>query len=288
MKVLFGSEVANRLTYSLIQDVNQLNSFGVTPNLVTIRVGERPEDISYEKNIQKKCLKIGVNLKKIILPQNCTQYKLLEEIKKVNEDKGIDGCMIFRPLPSYIDDTIVRNFLSPQKDVDGITDTSLGGVFTGSHKGYSPCTPDACINILKYYGIDVDGKGVVIIGRSLVLGRPLAMMLMKMGATITICHSHTKNLKKYCASADIIVAATGHSNLVTEDMVSSNQILVDVGINQTKEGSLCGDVDFKHVAPLVEAITPVPGGVGSVTTTILAEHVIDACKRRVKRNYQVD
>lgn len=284
MKVLFGNEVANKITSSLIQDVTKLNDAGVIPTLATIRVGHRPEDISYETGIQKRCQKIGVNLKKIILPQNCTQNQLLEEIKKINKDTFIDGCLIFRPLPSQMDDEIVRNSSSPEKDMDGITDLSLAGIFTGTPKGYSPCTPDACVNMLKYYGINVNGKNVVIIGRSLVLGRPLAMMLMKLGATITICHSHTKNLKRHCVCADIIVAATGHTKLVTKDMVGANQILIDVGISETREGNLCGDVDFEHVAPLVEAITPVPGGVGSVTTTILAKHVIDACRKKVINN----
>ena len=284
MKVLFGNEVANKITSSLIQDVTKLNDAGVIPTLATIRVGHRPEDISYETGIQKRCQKIGVNLKKIILPQNCTQNQLLEEIKKINKDTFIDGCLIFRPLPSQMDDEIVRNSLSPEKDMDGITDLSLAGIFTGTPKGYSPCTPDSCVNMLKYYGINVNGKNVVIIGRSLVLGRPLAMMLMKLGATITICHSHTKNLKRHCVCADIIVAATGHTKLVTKDMVGANQILIDVGISETREGNLCGDVDFEHVAPLVEAITPVPGGVGSVTTTILAKHVIDACRKKVINN----
>lgn len=278
MKVLYGSEVAKKLAGSLMQDVNCLKGFGVVPTLVTIRVGERPDDISYEIGIQKRCEKIGVQLRKIILPGDCTSKELLDKIKMVNEDQTVDGCLIFRPLPVQMNDELIRNYLSPAKDMDGITDLSMAGVFTGVPKGYSPCTPDACVNTLDYYGIDVDGKDVVILGRSLVLGRPLAMMLMKKGATVTICHSHTQNLKDHCLCADIIVAATGHIGLVTEDMVGANQILIDVGINENKDGKLCGDIDYEKVAPLVKAITPVPGGIGSVTTTILAKHVIDACK----------
>ena len=272
---LLGKEVTAALNERIKADVAALNAKGVKPTLGIIRVGERPDDLSYER-----CETLGVEYKKYLLPADVSQEELLKVIDEVNKDENIHGVLMFRPLPKHIDQTLVENALCAEKDVDCQTDASLGGVFTGKKVGFPPCTPQACMEILDHYGIDCTGKKAVVIGRSLVVGKPAAMMLIKKNATVTVCHTRTVDMPSVTREADILVVAAGRAGVVGADYVAPGQIVIDVGINVNEEGKLCGDVDYAAVEPIVDAITPVPGGVGSVTTSVLVGHVVEAAMRK--------
>lgn len=277
---LLGKEVNAKLNEELKLEVEKLKQQDIVPTLATIRVGENESDISYERGATKKCETLGINIKKYVLPKDITQEELIQLIHEVNEDDNIHGVLLFRPLPSHLNQYEIENELLPTKDVDCMTESSIGAVFTGKNIGYPPCTPHACVKILEHYNIDCTGKKVVVIGRSLVVGKPLAMMMLNKNATVTMCHTKTNDMPKEAREADILIVAAGHANTVTKDFVKEGQIVIDVGINVNEDGKLCGDVAFDEVSDIVKAITPVPGGVGSVTTTVLAEHVIQACKRQ--------
>lgn len=277
--ILSGSAVAAALSESLIQRTNALKEKGVTPTLAIVRVGAREDDLSYERGAMKRCEKIGVAVKNFVLDAQATQEELLAVIDQVNKDDSIHGCLLFRPLPKHIDDETVRAALSPAKDMDGITDGSLAGVFAGTQQGFPPCTAQACMEILAHYGYELKGKRVTVVGRSLVIGKPVAMMLLQKHATVTICHTRTVDMPAECRKAEILVVAAGKAGVVDDSFVSPGQVVIDVGINVNDEGKLCGDVAYEKVEPVVEAITPVPGGVGSVTTSVLAGHVVEAAER---------
>lgn len=277
---LLGKEVTAALNERIKADVATLNAKGVKPTLGIIRVGERPDDLSYERGATKRCETLGVEYKKYLLPADVSQEELLKVIDEVNKDENIHGVLMFRPLPKHIDQTMVENALCAEKDVDCQTDASLGGVFTGKKVGFPPCTPQACMEILDHYGIDCTGKKAVVIGRSLVVGKPAAMMLIKKNATVTVCHTRTVDMPSVTREADILVVAAGRAGVVGADYVAPGQIVIDVGINVNEEGKLCGDVDYAAVEPIVDAITPVPGGVGSVTTSVLVGHVVEAAMRK--------
>lgn len=279
-KQLLGKEVTAALNERIKADVAVLNEKGIKPTLGIIRVGERPDDLSYERGATKRCETLGVEYKKYLLPADVSQEELLKVIDEVNNDDSIHGVLMFRPLPKHIDQTVVENALAAEKDVDCQTDASLGGVFTGKKVGFPPCTPQACMEILDHYGIDCTGKKAVVIGRSLVVGKPAAMMLIKKNATVTVCHTRTVDMPSVTREADIVIVAAGRPGVVGADYVSEGQIVIDVGINVNEEGKLCGDVDYAAVEPIVEAITPVPGGVGSVTTSVLVGHVVEAAMRK--------
>ena len=278
-EVLKGVPAAAKLTEELTARCAALKAGGITPTLATLRVGEKSGDVAYESGASKRCEKIGIALKKIVLPENSTKDEILNRIRMINEDDSIHGCLMCRPLDDKDTERSACELLSPEKDVDCMTDLSLAGVFTGSGTGYPPCTAQACIELLDYYGIDVAGKNVAVIGRSLVIGRPVSMLLMQRNATVTICHSMTKNLPEICRNADILIAAIGRAKFIGADFVSAGQVVIDVGINMDNDGKLVGDVDYEAVEPLVRAITPVPGGVGAVTTAVLAKHVIESAER---------
>ena len=279
-KQLLGKEVTAALNERIKADVAALKEKGVNPTLGIIRVCERPDDLSYERGATKRCETLGVEFKKYLLPAEVTQEELLKVIEEVNNDDNIHGVLMFRPLPKHIDQSVVENALSAEKDVDCQTDASLTGVFTGKQIGFPPCTPQACMEILDHYGIDCTGKKAVVIGRSLVVGKPAAMMLIKKNATVTICHTRTKDMPSVTREAEILIVAAGRAGVVGKEYVSPGQTVIDVGINVNEEGKLCGDVAFAEVEPIVEAITPVPGGVGSVTTSVLVGHVVEAAKRK--------
>ena len=278
-KLLKGAEVTAALNERIKADVEALKAKGVNPTLAIVRVGERPDDLSYERGATKRCDTLGVAVEKVLLPEDVTQEELMAAIHRVNNDDKIHGVLIFRPLPKHLDDEAVRRALKPEKDIDGITDGSLVGVFAGTKQGFPPCTPQACMEILDHYGIDPKGKKAVVVGRSLVVGKPAAMMLLGKHATVTICHTRTVDMPAVCREADILIVAAGRAGVVGKDYVSPNQVVIDVGINVNAEGKLCGDVDFDQVEPVVDAITPVPGGVGTVTTSVLVGHVVEAAKR---------
>lgn len=279
-KQLLGKEVTAALNERIKADVATLNAKGIKPTLGIIRVGERPDDLSYERGATKRCETLGVEYKKYLLPADVSQEELLKVIDEVNKDDNIHGVLMFRPLPKHINQTVVENALAAEKDVDCQTDASLGGVFTGKKVGFPPCTPQACMEILDHYGIDCTGKKAVVIGRSLVVGKPAAMMLIKKNATVTVCHTRTVDMPSVTREAEILIVAAGRAGVVGAEYISAGQTVIDVGINVNEEGKLCGDVDYAAVEPIVDAITPVPGGVGSVTTSVLVGHVVEAAMRK--------
>lgn len=279
-KQLLGKEVTAALNARIKEQVAALQAKGVNPTLGIIRVGEREDDLSYERGATKRCETLGVACEKFLLPADVSQEELLKTIHQVNQDDKIHGVLIFRPLPKHLDEKAVICALDPAKDVDGITDGSMVGVFTGADQGFPPCTPQACMEILDHYGIDCTGKKAVVIGRSLVVGKPAAMMLVKKNATVTICHTRTVDMPSVVREADIVIVAAGRAKVVDDSYFTPGQTVIDVGINVNDQGKLCGDVDYDKVEPIVEAITPVPGGVGSVTTSVLVGHVVEAAMRK--------
>lgn len=279
-ELLKGAPVAKALTEELVGRVEGLKAAGVTPTLAIVRVGERDDDLSYERGATKRCNAVGIVVKKFVLPADCTQEDLMAVIAEVNADAAVHGCLMFRPLPRTLDEAAACAALDPAKDVDCITGGSLFGVFANRPVGFPPCTAEACIQLLDHYGYELSGAEVTVVGRSLVIGKPVSMMLQARNATVTMCHTRTRDLAASCRKAEVLVVAAGHIGTVGADAVSAGQTVVDVGINwDEKAGKLCGDVAFDEVEPLVGAITPVPGGVGSVTTAVLAKHVVEAAER---------
>ena len=279
--LLKGAEVAKALTETLQQEAEQLKAKGVEPCLAILRVGARDDDLSYERGAMKRCEKVGIAVRSVVLPEDVTQEMLMGEVRKLNEDAGVHGVLMFRPLPKHLDDEAVRAALAPAKDMDGITDGSMTAVYAGTGSGYAPCTAQACVELLKHYNIPIKGKRVVVIGRSLVIGKPVSLLLLAEHATVTTCHSRSENLSEICKEADILVVAAGKAGMVRAESVRAGQVVLDVGIHANADGTLCGDTRFAEVEPLVAAITPVPGGVGAVTTAVLASHVIEAAKKTV-------
>ncbi|MBQ8109630.1 MAG: bifunctional 5,10-methylenetetrahydrofolate dehydrogenase/5,10-methenyltetrahydrofolate cyclohydrolase [Clostridia bacterium] len=289
-KQLLGKEVTAALNAKLQARVAELKEKGITPKLGIIRCGENPSDLSYEKGATARAELIGVEVEKFVLPEDVTKEDLIAQIKAVNADASIHGVLMFRPLPKHLkaDQDEICNTLDPAKDVDCMTDLSNAGVFEGRKDlGFPPCTPQACMEILDYYGIDCKGKKAVVIGRSLVVGKPAAMMLMGKNATVTVCHTRTVDVPKEAREADILVSSAGVLKSLTKDYVKPGQIVIDVSINWDPEkinskggkGAIAGDAVYEEVEPIVEAITPVPGGVGSVTTSVLIGHVVEAAER---------
>ena len=287
-KRLLGKEVNEALVAALQTRTAALKEKGIVPTLGIIRLGENPSDLSYEKGATKRAEEVGVAVKNYILPESASKEEVLKVIDEVNADASVHGVLMFRPLPKHLkaDQDEICNRLAPCKDVDSMTHMSNAGVFEGQDLGYAPCTPAACMEILDYYGIDCKGKNAVVIGRSLVVGKPAAMMLMGKNATVTVCHTKTVNTAEICKNADIIVTAAGVLNSLTKDFVREGQIVIDVSMNWNPEkitskgkGGMSGDCVFEEVEPIVEAITPVPGGVGAVTTTVLMKHVVEAAEK---------
>ena len=280
MELLKGKPVADLICEKVQTEAEELLEKGIYPTLGILRVGHNESDIAYETSAEKKAKSLGMNVEKYIMEANSTESDVLDVLEVMNNDNNIHGILMFRPLPKGIDENHVINRINPAKDIDGISFESVGGLFTGENNGFPPCTAEAAVAILDHYGIEVAGKKVVVIGRSLVIGKPVAMMLLDRNATVTICHSKTKpeDLKALCKDADIIITAAGKIGTVTEEHVNGKQVIVDVGINFNEDGKMCGDADFEALEGKVEAITPVPGGVGSVTTALLLYHTIEAAK----------
>ena len=279
--LLKGGQAAAAMNEKTAARVAALTAAGVVPTLAVVRMGAREDDLSYERGVMNRCAKLGIQVKPYLLEADASQDQLLAVLGEINQDSSIHGCLIFRPLPARIDDKAVRSTLAPEKDVDGITDASLAGVFTGSGVGYAPCTAQACVEILDHYGIPLEGKRATVVGRSLVVGKPAAMLLDRKNATVTICNSRTRNLPEICRSADVLVVAMGKRGAIGGDCVAPGQVVVDVGIHTDENGKLCGDVRFAEAEPVVEAITPVPGGVGTMTTSVLAAHVVEAAEKKI-------
>jgi len=288
-KILSGKEVAASLNERIRAGVEALKEKGITPTLAIVRCGENPSDLSYERGAMKRAESVGVSVVNVVLPENVERDVLISQIERLNADDSVHGVLLFRPLPRHLRpfENEICNSLDPAKDVDCMTDLSNAGVYEGRPLGYPPCTPQACIEVLDHYGIELTGKNVTVIGRSLVVGRPVAMMLMNRNATVTICHTRTVDVAKKTAEADIIVSAAGVLGFLTADHVRPGQTVIDVSVNwdptrKEGKGGIAGDAVFEAVEPVVDAITPVPGGVGAVTTSVLLTHVVTAAERAGK------
>lgn len=276
--ILRGKEVAAAIMERNRPIIADLKEKGITPTLAIFRVGEKEADLSYERGAVKRFEQCGIQTVRYTFDENVSVEDFYQKLDEANKDAKIHGILVFRPLPKdRFDDTMLRNFISPEKDVDGCSDLSLAGIFTGRDLGFPPCTAQAVLEILDHYQIDVTGKNVVVLGRSLVIGRPVSLLLMQRNATVTICHTRTKDLAAIASKADILVCTTGRPEMVNKTFTHPKQIIIDVGIEYSeKKQKLSGDVDYEEVEPFVQAITPVPGGVGSVTTSVLVDHVVKA------------
>ena len=278
MEILKGLPVANAINEKLMEQVKSIE--GPLPHLAIIRVGERPDDCSYERGAVKKMDKVGVRCTTYTFDADIDNETFQAEFDKINENPDIDGILMLRPLPKQLDEKQIENKIDPRKDLDGISPLNLAKVYAGDESGYAPCTAEAVIEMLDYAGIDIKGKRVTIVGRSLVIGKPVSMLLMKRNATVTVCHTKTVDMEGTCKNAEILVAAAGSARMIKKDYVAEGAIVVDVGINVDEEGNLCGDVDFDAITDIAAIATPVPGGVGSVTTSVLAKHLVKAAMAR--------
>lgn len=278
MEILKGLPVANAINEKLMEQVKSIE--GPLPHLAIIRVGERPDDCSYERGAVKKMDKVGVRCTTYTFDADIDNETFQAEFDKINENPDIDGILMLRPLPKQLDEKQIENKIDPRKDLDGISPLNLAKVYAGDENGYAPCTAEAVIEMLDYAGIDIKGKRVTVAGRSLVIGKPVSMLLMKRNATVTVCHTKTVDMEGTCKNAEILVAAAGSARMIKKDYVAEGAIVVDVGINVDEEGNLCGDVDFDAITDIAAIATPVPGGVGSVTTSVLAKHLVKAAMAR--------
>ena len=276
---LYGAPVAEAIRASLGERIERLHRDGREPCLAILRCGDEPGALAYERSAVRSCTQAGLRVKCVSLPWTADTTALLRAMVNVNNDKRVHGCLVLRPLPQGVDTQLVFSRLRPEKDVDGITVPSLARVFVGRGGGYAPCTPEACIAMLDHYGVPLTGARVAVLGRSLIVGRPLSMLLTARDATVTLCHSRTPDPAAICREADILISAMGRAHAVDENYVHPGQIILDVGTSADENGKLCGDVAFDRVAPLVKAISPVPRGVGAVTTAILARHVVEAAEK---------
>ena len=281
--ILDGKVITKEIAHKLNLEAEQLINNGIEPTLATVRLGEREDDIAYEKGASKRCASIGIKVRNIVLPACTKQEDLLEQIRLLNRDSKVHGVLIFMPLPEHIDRNAICAALDPSKDADGITPISQAGVYTGQpHMGFPPCTAQACMEIIKYYGFNIEGKNALILGRSQIVGKPAAMLLLEENATVMICHSYSQEAFNLAQKADLLISAVGKPGLVDKKYLHHNQIVIDVGTSIDAKGKLCGDVCWED-AQIVQAITPVPGGVGAVTNVILAKHVIQAAQEAYKK-----
>ena len=281
-ELLKGGPAAAALTEKLILRAEALRQKGSVPCLAVLRIGERPDDLAYERAALQRCEKVGIAVRHFVLPADVSQDRLLGAISEINNDDRIHGCLMFRPLPKSLDEQAACAALSPLKDIDGVTPASMAMIYTGRGEGYAPCTARSCMELLKHYGIDPSWKRAVVIGRSLVIGRPVAALLLAADATVTVCHTRTRDLPAVVREADIVIAAVGRPEALGAEYFRAGQTVLDIGINWSDaKQKLVGDVDFDAVEPIVSAISPVPAGVGSVTTAVLCTHVIEAAEKTI-------
>lgn len=279
-ELLKGKEPVAAMKERLTAQVARLEQAGVRPKMTIVRCGARPDDLSYEAGAIKRFHGLGIEVEVKELPVDIDQQAFVQQIQALNQDDAVHGVLIFRPLPRQLDESVLKYALSPEKDMDAMNPDNLAKVFSADPSGYPPCTPEAVMELLAHYQVELAGKNVVILGRSMVVGKPLAMMMLAKNATVTICHSKTQNLPAIARQADILVACVGKAKMVTAEYLSPGQVVVDVGINVDEDGKLCGDVDSQAAEPIVARITPAPGGVGTVTTSCLAAHVLRAAMKR--------
>ncbi len=278
-EILKGAPVAEAISEQLKPQIRALEQRGITPCLGMIRIGEREGDLSYERGATKRCEALGIAIRKIVLPEDVSQEELLRLIGELNRDRSVHGILFFRPLPEGMDLRRVSDAIAPEKDVDGITSHSMAAVYEGLENSFFPCTAQAVIEMLRYYALPVCGKRAVVVGRSLVTGRPAALLLLREHATVTVCHTRTQDLARVVREADLVVTATGCINTLTAEHLREGQIVIDIGINYDPvRQKLCGDVDHEAAEQIVRCISAVPGGIGAVTSTILAAHVVEAAR----------
>lgn len=277
---LAGKAVADAIKEDLSKKIEELKSNGITPKLGILRVGARPDDLFYEGGAKKTCEAVGMQYEVFKYPEDIDQANFEKAVIEVGANRSINGILMFAPLPKHLDERKIRSLIPVEKDVDSMNLDSAAKVFADDPTGFAPCTPAACMEILKFYDIPLKGKRAVVLGRSLVVGKPVAMLLLREHATVTICHSRTENLPEVCREAEILVTAVGKAKMVKGNFVKAGQTVIDVGINEDPDnpGKFVGDVDYEQVEPIVEKITPVPGGVGSVTTAVLCKHTVMACE----------
>ena len=277
-QIIKGKPVADQISETLIKEVNELVKEGINPKLAILRVGAKGNDLAYERGALKRCQTIGIETEVIELSEDITQEEYEKALRNLNENKDIHGILCFRPLPKQLNEEEIKYVISPEKDVDCFSPINSAKIMEGDTSGFPPCTPTAVVEILKHYNVELQGANVAVLGRSMVVGKPTAMLLLNENATVTICHSRTKNLEKVTSEADILIAAVGRAKMIKENFIKKGAVVIDVGINVDEDGNLCGDVDTLAVFDKASMITPVPAGVGSVTSSILAKHVVKACK----------
>lgn len=275
---LKGAEVSGKIKEQVQEMLQKLG--GYVPKLAIVRVGENPDDMSYERGAMKKMEAFGLRVESHAFPADISDGRFKEEFRKINEDIQVDGILLLRPLPKQICETDIEKMIDSAKDLDGISPMNIAKVFAGDTTGFAPCTAEAVIEVLKAYDIPITGKKVTIVGRSMVVGKPLSMLMLKENATVTICHTRTKDLPGTCRQADILVAAAGRAKMLNGDFVGEGAVIIDVGINVDANGKLCGDVDFESIQDKASMATPVPGGVGAVTTAVLAKHLVEAASQK--------
>ena len=279
MELLKGAPVSAAIREWAAEEIKQLQ--GSVPKLAIIRVGEKPDDMSYERSAVKKMEAFGLRVQTFVFPKDISDEEFKEAFQKINKDPDVTGILLLRPLPRQIKEKEIEAMIDPKKDLDGISPVNIAKVFLGDPSGFAPCTAEAVIEILKANNISIEGKRAAVIGRSMVIGKPLSMLLLKENATVTICHTRTKELPEICRQAEILVAAAGKAGMVEESWVSDGAVVIDVGINVDENGKLCGDVDQASMESRNLLLTPVPGGVGAVTTAVLAKHLIQAARSNV-------
>ena len=258
----------------------ELETLSFVPKIAIVRVGENPDDMSYERGATKKLKSFGLDVASYVFPQDISDEEFKKAFKDINEDDEVTGILLLRPLPRTINEKDIENMINPKKDLDGISHINIAKVFAGDTTGFSPCTAEAVIEVLKAYDIELTGKRVAVVGRSMVVGKPVSMLLLKENATVTMTHTRTVDLKKTCSNAEIVIAAAGRAKMLNSDYCGQDAVMIDVGINVDENGKLCGDVDYATLDGKASAATPVPGGVGTVTTAVLAKHLIQAAKMR--------
>ena len=258
----------------------ELETLSFVPKLAIVRVGENPDDMSYERGATKKLKSFGLDVASYVFPQDISDEDIKKAFKDINENDEVTGILLLRPLPRTINEKDIENMIDSKKDLDGISPINIAKVFAGDTSGFSPCTAEAVIEVLKAYDIELTGKRVTVVGRSMVVGKPVSMLLLKENATVTMTHTRTVDLKKTCSDAEIVIAAAGRAKMLNSDYCGQDAVMIDVGINVDENGKLCGDVDYSTLDGKASAATPVPGGVGTVTTAVLAKHLIQAAKMR--------
>lgn len=281
MIVLKGAEVSAGIKNQVEQLLAERT--GEPPKLAIIRVGEKPDDCSYERGATKKLKSFGLRVQSYVYPEDISDEEFKKAFSEINEDPDVTGILLLRPLPKQIRETDLEAMIAPEKDLDGISPVNIAKVFSGDPSGFAPCTAEAVVELLKHYKIPIEGKRVTIVGRSMVVGRPLSMLMLRENGTVTICHTRTKDLEAVCREADILVAAAGRAKLLDQRFAAPNAVVIDVGIHVQEDGTMCGDVDFASLEGTVSMATPVPGGVGAVTTAVLAKHLLQADTIRKRR-----